>query len=116
MLPMPRKSHRNYAVFAALIGCLIAVHFVLVFNTGATTSVSQAAVFSWDAIAIIGALGLASTFFLNLTQLGGACAPPPPLKHRIGWPIFDQIAIGIAIVAADLLPGWSRTVAAEMHL
>src|ERR1700760_4733094 len=116
MLPMPRKSHRNYAVFAALIGCLIAVHFVLVFNTGATTSVSQAAVFSWAAIAIIGALGLASTFFLNLTQLRGAGHRPLPLKRRIGWPACVGIAIGIAVVAADLLTGWSRTVAAEMHL
>ena len=109
-------SRRNYVAFAALMACLIAVHFVLAFNAGATKSVSQAAVFSWTALAIIGALGFASTFFLNLTALRGIWDVRVPVMQRIGWPALLGFGIGIAVVAIDLGTGWSRTLAAEMHL
>jgi hypothetical protein len=109
-------SRRNYIAFAALMACLIAVHFVLAFNAGATKSVSQAAVFSWTALAIIGGLGLASTFFLNLTRLRGIWDGRVPIMQRFGWPALLGLAIGIAVVAIDLRTGWSHTMAAEVHL
>ena len=95
---------------------LIAVHFVLAFNAGAAKSVSQAAVFSWTALALIGGLGFASTFFLNLTQLRGVWDAAVPIMQRIGWPAFLGFALGIAVVAIDLRTGWSHTMASEVHL
>ncbi len=109
-------SRRNHLAFAVLMACLIAVHFVLAFNAGAVKSVAQAAVFSWAALALIGGLGCASTFFLNLTQLRGIWDANVPLMRRIGWPAFLGLAIGIAIVAIDLCTGWSHTMASEVHL
>jgi hypothetical protein len=109
-------SRRNYIAFAILLACLIAVHFVLVFHAGAAKSVAQAAVFSWTALALIGGLGFASTFFLNLTQLRGIWDASVPIMQRIGWPTFLGLAIGIAVVAIDLCTGWSHTMASEVHL
>ena len=109
-------SRRNYLAFAVLVACLVAVHFVLAFNAGATKSAAQAAVFSWTALALIGGLGSASTFFLNLTQLRGIWDANVPLMQRIGWPTFLGLTIGIAVVAIDLCTGWSHTMASEVHL
>jgi hypothetical protein len=109
-------SRRNYVVFAALMACLVAVHFVLVLNSGAAKSVSQSAVFSWTALGIIGGLGLVSTFFLNLTQLRGSWDAKLPLVNRIGWPVVIGLAIGAAVVAIDLATRWSHTMASELHL
>jgi hypothetical protein len=114
--PSRTDSRRNYLAFALLMACLIAVHFVLAFNAGATKSVSQAAVFSWTALAIIGGLGFASTFFLNRTRLRGIWDPSVPIMQRVGWPTILGLSIGIAVVAIDLLTGWSHTVASEAHL
>jgi hypothetical protein len=110
------EARGNYVAFAVLMACLIAVHFVLAFNAGAAKSVSQAAVFSWTALALIGALGFASTFFLNLTRLRGIWDASVPIFQRIGWPILLGLALGIAVVAVDLLTGWSHTMASEVHL
>jgi hypothetical protein len=109
-------SRRNYGAFAVLMACLIAVHFVLAFNAGAAKSVAQAAVFSWTALALIGGLGFASTFFLNLTQLRGIWDASVPVMQRIGWPTILGLAIGIVVVAVDLRTGWSHTMASEVNL
>lgn len=109
-------TRRNYVAFAVLLACLIAVHFVLVVNAGATKSVAQAAVFSWTALALIGALGFASTFFLNLTQLRGIWDANAPIMQRLGWPACLGFAIGVVVVVIDLRTGWSHTMASEVHL
>src|SRR5580698_11266269 len=115
-LALRPDGRRNYIAFAALLACLVTVHFVLAFNAGATRSVSQAAVFSWPALAIIGALGFASTFFLNLTRLPGIWDASIPLPQRVGWPACVGLGLGIIVVVTDLGTGWSHTVASEMHL
>lgn len=98
------------------MACLIAVHFVLAFNAGAAKSVSQAAVFSWTALALIGGLGFASTLFLNLTRLRGVWDTGVPIMQRIGWPTLLGLALGIVVVAIDLCTGWSHTMASQVHL
>jgi hypothetical protein len=115
--PAPRAdAARNFIAFGGLLACLVAVHFVLALNPGAAKSVAQAAVFSWSALAIIGAVGFVSTWFLNRTRLRGLWDPQLTLAARVAWPAFVGFGIGCVVTAIDMGTGWSQVMARQMHL
>lgn len=107
---------RNFVAFGALMACLVAVHFVLALKPDAAKSVAQAAVFSWTALAIIGAVGFVSTWVLNRTRLRGLWDPELTLAARAGWPALVGFGVGCAVTAIDMGTGWSQVMARQMHL
>jgi hypothetical protein len=113
----PRNNAlRNYVAYAVLIACVIVVHFIVELDLNAMRSVAQAAVFSAKGVAIVGGLGLLGVFFLNLTQLRGFWDPDLGVREKIRIPAISGLIIGVGVVACDLVTGWSRIMAAEMHL
>jgi hypothetical protein len=115
--PLPRKNtFRNYVAYAALLACLVAVHYIIALNPLATRSVAQASVFSWLALAIIGVLGLLGVVFLNLTPLRGFWDADLNFKTKISIPFVVGLVIGVAVAVSDIFTGWSAIMAAQMHL
>ena len=113
----PRKSAlRNFAGYATLMACLVAVHYIIAFNPTSTRSVAQASVFSWTALAIIGVMGLLGVFFLNLTNLRGFWDADLNLRQKITAPLIVGLILGAALAASDIFTGWSGIMAAQMHL
>lgn len=115
--PPPREnSLRNYFAYAALIACLVAVHYILALNPLAARSVEQAAVFTWIALGIIGVLGLLGVIFLNLTPIRGFWDADLSFKAKITIPFIVGLVIGAVVVVSDIFTGWSAIMAAQMHL
>jgi hypothetical protein len=110
------RNTRNLVVYAILIACLIAVHFVIALSPGATRSVSQAAVFSWTGLAIIVPLGLIGVLGLNLGRLTGMWEPELTLGAKLGLPTAAGLAIGAVMLLSDLMTGWTQELAHKMHL
>jgi hypothetical protein len=110
------KAARNYAAYAVLGACLIAVHFIIAAFPGATRSASQAAVFSWLGLAIIVPLGFAGVLCLNLTPLRGLWDAELSTSAKVWRPLTIGVLIGALMTGTDMLTGWTRIVAARMHL
>lgn len=106
---------RNLAAYAVLLLCLLAVHFVIG-ATHATRSVSQAAVFSWTGLGIVGALGLLGVV---LNQLGGL-EDLWPLKLGAAAKVWTPLALGLSLGAlalvTDLFTQQQAANAARHHL
>lgn len=111
-----RMAWRNFVAYAVLMAALVAVHYIIELKPGATKSVAQAAVFSWTALAIIGALGLLGVVFLNLTSLRGFWDADLTVRQKITTPFIVGLVLGAALVISDLFTGWSGIMAAQMHL
>jgi hypothetical protein len=110
------RSARNYAAYAVLAACLIAVHFVIAAFPGATRAASQAAVFSWLGLAIIIPVGLLGVLLLNLTPLRGLWDAELGWNEKVWRPLTIGVLIGALMTGTDLLTGWTRIVAARMNL
>jgi len=107
---------RNFLAYAVLVAVLIAVHYFIELYPDATKSVTQAAVFSWTALAIIGALGLLGVVFLNLTNLRGFWDADLDIRQKISRPLIAGLVLGTTLAVSDILTGWSGIMAAGMHL
>lgn len=111
----PVHAKRNFIAYAILMLCLVAVHFIIA-ASHATRSVSQAAVFSWPGLAIIGGLGLVGIFFTNLARLPGVWDPEISLGTRLWRPLGLGLASGALALGLDLATGRSQELATKMHL
>jgi hypothetical protein len=110
------RGTRNYAIFAALMTCLVAIHFVIEANPGATRNAAQSAVFSWTALSIIGALGSIAVFCLNRTALRGLWDPEVALRAKLGLPFAVGALVGALSTLVDQATGFTEAYAREMNV
>jgi hypothetical protein len=103
-------------VYAILIACLIAVHFVVALSPGATRSVAQAAVFSWTGLAIIAPLGLIGVLGLNRGRLPGMWDAELTLMAKLVLPAAAGLAIGTVMLLTDLVTARTQEIAHQLHL
>jgi hypothetical protein len=106
----------NYFVLFLLIAVLVGVHFIVAADPNATRSAAQAAVFSWQGVAITALIGVIGTFFLGMTPLPGMWPKGMSFGRKVVWPVLAGLVLGAAEVATDMQTGWGATMAHQMKL
>jgi hypothetical protein len=106
----------NYLALALLIAVLVGVHYVVASDPNATRSAAQAAVFTWQGVGIVAAIGLVGTFFLNMTPLPGMWPPRLGLGRKLVTPVLVGLVLGVAEVVTDMQTGWGGEMARQLKL
>jgi hypothetical protein len=113
---MEIRNRNNFICYGLLIAALIIVHYVIDFWPDVKMLQNQKALFSWRAIGIIGLLGLASVYLLNLSGLKKLWDADVSIKNKIFIPIATGFLLGSIQSVYDLFTGASGEIAAIMGL
>ena len=113
---MKTQKRNDFICYAFLIATLIIIHYIFVLWPDTGMLESQRALFSWKAIGIVGLLGLASLFLLNLTGLRKLWDANVGIKQKILYPVVAGLLLGSLHSGYDMLTGAASEIAAHMGL
>jgi len=113
---MEIRKRNNFICYGLLIAVLIIVHYVIDLWPDIKMLQSQKSVFSWKAIGIIGLLGLASVYVLNLTGLKKLWDTDVGLFQKTFLPFFIGLFLGSMQSVYDMFTGASGAIAESMGL
>lgn len=106
---------RNFAAYGVLLLCLVGVHFIID-ATQAARSASQAAVFTWTGLGIIGGLGVVGVVFNSLSGLRHLWPLDLGLATKVWKPLALGLALGGLALVTDLFAHQQAALAARYHL
>ena len=113
---MTQSLRTSLLVYAALMAYLVCVKITITLVPAVFRSTAQAKVFAWPAIAIFTALGLLGVFLADRTGFPSAWGGAISAKRRFLAPTLWGLGLGVLAIATDATTGWTKIVAAEMHL
>jgi hypothetical protein len=105
---MEIRHRNNFICYGLLIAALIIVHYVIDFWPDIKMLQNQKALFSWRAIGIIGLLGLASVYLLNLSGLKSCGTQMSVLKIRYSFPLLPGFSSDQSSQCMTCSPGQAR--------
>lgn len=112
-----RIQKRNDLIcFALLIAALIIIRYIIILGPDTQMLQSQRALFSWGAIGIIGLLGFAGVYVLNLTGLKKLWDVEVGIKNKIILPLLIGLLLGSIHSLYDMFSGAGDQIAANMGL
>lgn len=109
----------SYRAAAVMLGYLLAVKLGLLIAAASGAgfrSPSQAKVFEWWFIGALALIGAGAIWLNHWVHLPGVWDPAIPRARRLTQPVLLGLAFGGAAIAMDVATGWSRMLAATMHL
>ena len=113
---MKQSLKASLFAYVFLMAYLVLVKMVITFVPAVFRSTAQAKVFAWPAIAIFSAVGLLGVVLAERTGFptawGGELSP----RRRLLAPTLWGLGLGVLAIVTDVLTGWTKIVAAQMHL
>ncbi|PWT85741.1 MAG: hypothetical protein C5B56_13555, partial [Proteobacteria bacterium] len=113
MQPMLRAS---LGAYAALMAYLVVVKLVLTGFPAVFRSPSQAAVFAWPFLLAWSVLGFTGVFLADRTGFPAAWGNGISVKQRFLPPTLLGSVLGVLAILTEMRTGWTKIVAAKMHL
>ena len=116
VLRKPLISRQSLAIYIALVVYLVAIKVCLTALPNLFRSPAQAAVFHWPFLALWAVLGFIGVVLSERTGFPSAWEPSIGKIRLLALPALLGIGLGILAIYTDKLTGWTRIVAAQMHL
>jgi hypothetical protein len=111
------RISNSMIVWGGLLLYLVLVKSILTaFFPGAFNDPTQAGLFSWVSLAIIGMLGLVGVFLSERTGFPSAWQSSVPVRNRILLPLLTGLALGAALSAFDLFTHFTSYILARHGL
>jgi len=113
---MSQSLRTSLFAYAGLMAYLVFVKITITFVPAVFRSTAQAKVFAWPAIAIFTAIGFLGVFLADRTGFPSACGGDISVRRRLLAPTLWGLGLGILAIVTDAVTGWTKIVAAQMHL
>lgn len=114
--PTATPFRTSVKVWLGLVTYLVLVKLMITFFSATFTSVDQAAIFAWPALAIWAVLGFIGVWFAHKTGFPSAWDARLSNRQRLLIPIAIGLAYAVFEVVFDLLTGYSKFEIALHHV
>ena len=113
---MTQSLKNSLLAYACLMVYLGFVKVVISFVPAVFRSTAQAKVFAWPAITIFTVIGILGVILADRTGFASAWGNHPSAKRRFLVPTLWGLGLGVLAITTDAVTGWTKIVAAQMHL
>ena len=113
---MTQPLRTSVYVYAGLMAYLALVKIIITFYPAVFRSAAQAKVFAWPAIGIFTVLGTIGVLLADRTGFPAAWGGEISVKRRLLPPTLWGFGLGVLAIATEAATGWTKIVAARMHL